>query len=174
MPPTWLVLVILFSLNKSFDPLLLSLTAAVASTIGRFLLLKMSNFGRRMLSEKRKKTLLSLGHILSRSRLFSISLSFVYALSPLPSNFYFMFFGVIDYSRMDIFIGFFLGRLISYLVAVTVALYSINALTAFMGNSFLPVLIIDGIGLLSFIVSIFINWDRLINRLFYRKIEEHF
>ncbi|HXG06291.1 MAG TPA: hypothetical protein VNI77_03080, partial [Nitrososphaera sp.] len=123
-PPTWMVIVSAYALTgNSLDPFLLSLIGATAATAGRLLLMKYSSIGRRKLNERRKSSLERLHNYLRGTRFGYFAGTFIFAMTPLPSNMLFISYGLMSARSMGIVFGFWTGRFIVYLTMIYVSGY---------------------------------------------------
>lgn len=163
MPPTWMVLSLMYTLIPGyFSPLLLALTGCLASTLGRFILSYIGTAGRGVMSGIRKSNLNVLRGIIESKRGGGFLLSFAVALSPIPSNAYFIAVGMMRYRVLEVFFGFMAGRFISYWILITLTKVAAYSFEELFGNAFYMVSIIDLIGIGSTIFLAFIDWDKLI------------
>lgn len=89
-------------------------------------------------------------------------LTFLYALSPLPSNAYFITMGTMQCSLFTIFLGFWLGRLISYSVTVHATNAALSSLSSVLTNQFQAVIFVDALAILSMVIFAFVDWEKLI------------
>jgi membrane protein YqaA with SNARE-associated domain len=115
-PPTWIVLS-LFSLNfPTSNVPLLAIVGAGAATLGRFSLAKLSRVivRRKLLSEGTRQNIDVIKIRLEHRRVLTISTFFFYALSPLPSNYLFIAYGLTTLDFRLITVPFFVGRFASY------------------------------------------------------------
>lgn len=163
MPPTWIVLsTIYFLFPQQFDPLLLALTGAFASTLGRVILCRIGAASRRLMSENRKKSMDRAGQALRSKKYGGLILTFLYALTPLPSNALFLIMGTMRCHFFTIFLGFWLGRLISYEVTITVAGVAYSSLASVLASQIQAVVLVDCLAILSMIIFAFVDWEKLI------------
>jgi uncharacterized membrane protein YdjX (TVP38/TMEM64 family) len=163
MPPTWIVLSTLFFLfPQQFDPILLALVGAFASTFGRVILNRIGAASRRLMSENRKKSMDRAGQALRAKNYGGFVLTFLYALSPLPSNAYFLIMGTMKCHFFTIFLGFWLGRFISYAVTVEVTKVAFSSLSGVLASQIQAVVLVDVLAILATIVFAFIDWEKLI------------
>lgn len=115
MPPTWVV--VAFFLVAFQMPLWqLAIGCAVASTGGRCGLYYLSaNWGRRLLSDNRKKNLAALGDWLNKRPGWKGVLDvLIYSLGPIPSNALFIAAGLSRAKLWPVAVGFLPGRIVSY------------------------------------------------------------
>lgn len=116
-PPTWMVFSFLGFRFPDHAGWILAITGALAATLGRCILAKMSRVIVRghWLSAESRDNLDSLrDELQSRPRL-TFSLLLFYAFTPLPSNSVFIAYGLTTMNILRIAIPFFLGRFISYM-----------------------------------------------------------
>jgi hypothetical protein len=163
MPPTWLFLSTLYFLFPQYlNPVLLAFTGAFASSFGRFVLSHMGSASRRVMSDKRRRSMDLVGQALKSKKHAGFILSFLFALSPLPSNFYFLMLGEIGCQYFSIFLGFWLGRLISYWVMINITHIAFQSLTAIVISRIQAVIIINSLGIISMVIFVLIDWEKLI------------
>jgi uncharacterized membrane protein YdjX (TVP38/TMEM64 family) len=163
MPPTWIVLsTINFLFPQNFNPFLLALVGAFASTLGRVVLCRIGLASRYLMGEQRKRSLERAGRALKSKRYGGFLLSFFFALSPLPSNVYFLTMGTMMCNFFSIFLGFWLGRLISYTVTINVATVAFSSLADALASQLEAVIIIDSLAIISMIIFAFVDWEKLI------------
>lgn len=117
-PPTWLVLSAIAVYYNIRNFLFLALTGAVAATLGRLTLAKLSNkiIRGKLLSEQSKKNVDDIKKHLERRRTLTFSIFLFYAFSPLPSSQLFIAYGLTNLPLKSIALPFFLGRLTSYTI----------------------------------------------------------
>jgi hypothetical protein len=114
-PPTWMVL---SYIKVFYHPtwFLLALTGAIAATLGRMLLAKLSTIFLRnkILKESTVKNIDFIKEKISQHQTISFAVFLFYAFSPFPSNQIFIAYGLTGFKLKLIAIPFFIGRLISY------------------------------------------------------------
>jgi uncharacterized membrane protein YdjX (TVP38/TMEM64 family) len=163
MPPTWIVLSTLFFIfPRQFNPFLLALFGAFASTLGRMVLCRIGVVSRRLIGDERKRSMDRVGQALRSKKYGGFTLTFLYALSPLPSNAYFITMGTMQCHYFSIFLGFWLGRLISYSVTVHIANAAYSSLSGVLESQIQAVILVDALAILAMVVFAFINWEKLI------------
>jgi hypothetical protein len=163
-PPTWMVVASAYALSgNSLDPFLLSLVGASAATGGRMLLLKYSSIGRKRLNEKRKSSLERLRNYLQKTKYGYFLSSFVFALTPLPSNMLFISYGLMNAQSIGIIAGFWAGRFIVYLVLIYVSGYVFQPLAEIFGDNLTAVIFTDVLGIAMTIAVLLVDWDAVIS-----------
>ena len=115
-PPTWMVFSFLGFRFPDHAGWLLAITGALAATLGRCLLAKMSRviIRRRWLSDTSRDNVDALrDELLMRPKL-TFGLLLFFAFTPLPSNSLFIAYGLTTMNMLRIALPFFLGRFVSY------------------------------------------------------------
>ena len=115
-PPTWMIFSFLGFRFPQYAGWALALTGALAATLGRSVLARMSRgiVRKHWLSEAARKNVDTVrDELLKRPRL-TFSVFLFYALSPLPSNTVFIAYGLTTMNILRIAVPFFLGRSVSY------------------------------------------------------------
>jgi uncharacterized membrane protein YdjX (TVP38/TMEM64 family) len=115
-PPTWMVLAFVGFEFPETNPLVLALVAAVAATLGRLTLAKLSHWllREKLLSETHRTNIDVIKERLEKRTALTFSLFLLYAFSPLPSNFLFIAYGLTGLPLWRVTLPFFIGRAVSY------------------------------------------------------------
>ena len=115
-PPTWMALSLIGFNDPTIDATLLALLGALAATMGRLTLAKLSRLfiRQRILNEGMRQNIDAIKQALERRRVLTVSAFLFYAFSPLPSNYLFIAYGLTSLRLTLIALPFFLGRFISY------------------------------------------------------------
>jgi len=123
-PPTWITLSFL-GFSMPHVPIgALALIGATAATLGRVTLAKLSRamVPRRFLDEPTRKNIGAIKDGLEKRRVFTFATFLAYTLiSPLPSNYLFIAYGLTTLRLAFVAFPFFVGRLASYSFWVTIA-----------------------------------------------------
>lgn len=116
-PPTWMALAAVGFTLPEIDPVLVALVGAVAATLGRLALAKLSHWLVRgkLLSDAHRQNIDVIKERLQRRQALTFSVFLFYAFSPLPSNFLFIAYGLTGLPLSRIALPFFVGRSLSYL-----------------------------------------------------------
>ena len=162
-PPTWMVIASAYALDSSLSPLLLALVGASAATAGRMLLLKYSSVGRRKMGERRKTSLQRLQNFLHRTRYGYFVSTFVFALTPLPSNMLFISYGLMNVKSLGIIAGFWTGRFVVYLIMIYASGFVFQPLIEILGDNLTAVILTDVIGAAMTVAVLIVDWDKIIN-----------
>ncbi len=168
MPPSWIILTSFYLLDPTLNVILLAVVGATGATIGRFFLKKISGYFRRFVAEEQKANLDIIGDYLNNKKYGYVIASFLFGATPLPSNMLFITYGLMRAKSIGIYIGFWFGRIISYIVMI----YFGNAVLApfleIFEDRLTGILLIDGIGIGVIVIFASINWTILITQ---RKIK---
>jgi len=168
MPPSWIVLTSFYLLDPTLNVVLLAVVGATGATIGRFFLKRISGLFRKFVGEEQKSNLDMIGNYLNKKKYGYLIASFLFGATPLPSNMLFITYGLMRAKSVGIYIGFWIGRIISYIIMI----YFGNAvLTPFLEvfeDRLIGILLIDGVGIGLIILFASINWTVLITQ---RKIK---
>ena len=164
-PPTWTVLVFT-RLHWHLNPVALVLLGALAAMSGRYLLARGARHFKGRLPGRMRSNLEDAQILLERKRVGAIALFGLFAVSPLPSAQLFLAAGLLDLPLGLLTLAFFLGRLVSYSIYVTVATLAEKQLGSVMGQIFgspwsiaLQVVLLVAVCILPFI-----NWRRFLDR----------
>ena len=119
-PPTWMALSYFGFSHPDARPWLVALVAAGGATCGRLVL---AHFAKRIvrihwLRAEMRHSLGAIAEVIERRRATSAAAFLLFALSPLPSNFLFLAYGMTGARLRLLALPFFIGRLVSYTVAV--------------------------------------------------------
>lgn len=115
-PPTWMALALVGFQFHDTSALLLAGTGAVAATLGRLTLAKLSHrlLRRKLLSDAHRANIDIIKDRLEKRTTLTAGLFLFYAFSPLPSNFLFIAYGLTGLPLPRVALPFFVGRLASY------------------------------------------------------------
>jgi len=162
-PPTWAVLSF-FYITRSQDIWVLVFIGVSASTIGRFILAKLSGFlATKFASPKKMAELNLIEKQLSKKGWEKFIFTVIYALSPLPSNALFIAFGATKTRLREILAGFVIGRTLSYLFLVFTTEKVFSSFQSTMaGNMSLLTIVVEVIGVIAIIVFFKFDWNSMI------------
>jgi membrane protein YqaA with SNARE-associated domain len=119
-PPTWAVLVFA-RLSWHLNPVALVILGAMAAVAGRYLLARGARRFKGVLTPKMRANLEDARTLLERKRVGALGLFAVFVISPLPSAQLFLAAGFLDLPLGILTAAFFVGRLVSYSIYVSVA-----------------------------------------------------
>ena len=115
-PPTWMALAFVGFQYHASSAVLLAGTGAVAATLGRLTLAKLSHWllRKKLLSDAHRANIDVIKDRLEKRTTLTIGLFLFYAFSPLPSNFLFIAYGLTGLPLLRVALPFFFGRFASY------------------------------------------------------------
>ncbi|MEW6589332.1 MAG: hypothetical protein AB1299_09245, partial [Thermoproteota archaeon] len=157
MPPTWIVLVSFHALDPTLDPLVLAMVGASGATLGRFVLLQASGYFRRFLSSERKSNLEKIGTYLQSKKMGYFAASFVFAATPLPDNMLFITYGLMKAKSIQIYCGYWAGRIAAYYVMLSVSQAVLTPFLQIFEERYLGVLFIDVMSIVALVFFASIN-----------------
>jgi membrane protein DedA with SNARE-associated domain len=164
MPPTWLILASFHAVDESLNPASLAIVGATGATAGRFILLYTSGFFRKFISEERKSSFDGIANYLKSKRLGYFAASFLFAATPLPSNMLFISYGLMRAKSAQIYIGFWLGRAISYYVMISISKVVLMPFTKLFEDRILGIVFADALGVAMLVFFACVNWNILITK----------
>lgn len=168
MPPSWIILTSFYLLDPTLNIVLLSMVGATGATIGRFILKKISGLFRKFVGEEQKSNLDIIGDYLNKKKFGYVIASFLFGATPLPSNMLFITYGLMRAKSLGIYVGFWFGRVLSYIVMIYFGNAVLKPFLEIFEDRLTGILLVDvvGIGIIIFFASI--NWSLLITQ---RKIK---
>jgi len=162
MPPSWIILASFYAIDPQLDPIILAIVGATGATIGRFILKQISGIFRKFIGKEQKSNLDVIGNYLNRKRFGYPIASFLFAATPLPSNMLFVAYGLMRAKSIGLYIGFWLGRLISYYIMISISEIVLTPFLDLFEDRITGILIADGIGIGVVILFMSINWTLLL------------
>ena len=168
MPPSWIILTSFYLLDPSLNVVFLAMIGATGATIGRFVLKKISGLFRKFVAEEQKSNLDMIGDYLNRKKYGYLIASFLFGATPLPSNMLFITYGLMRAKNIGIYVGFWFGRTISYVVMIYFGNAVLTPFLEIFEDRLTGILLIDGVGIGMIVLFASINWTVLITK---RKIK---
>ena len=167
-PPTWIVLASFYTIDPTLNILMLAITGATGALIGRIILMFISKFFRRFIGTERKSSLDKLAEYMKKKKFGYFSASFLFAISPLPSNLLFMAYGIMKAKSLGIFFGFWVGRVIAYYIMISFSTVTLKPFLGLFTDSLAGILVTDIGSLVMIVIFACINWNKLLTE---RKLE---
>jgi len=162
MPPSWIVLTSFYLLDPTLNIIFLAMVGATGATIGRYFLKKISGLFRKFVGEEQKSNLDIIGNYLNQKKYGYVIASFLFAATPLPSNVLFITYGLMRAKSIGIYVGFWFGRVISYIVMIYFGNAVLRPFLEMFEDRLTGILLIDGVGIGMIIIFASINWTVLI------------
>ena len=164
MPPSWIILTSFHLLDPTLNIVLLAMVGATGATVGRFILKKFSGYFRRFVGEEQKSNLDIIGNYLNQKKYGYLIASFLFAATPLPSNMLFITYGLMRAKSLGIYIGFWFGRTISYIIMIYFGNAVLTPILEIFEDRITGILLIDGVGIGMIILFASVNWTLLITQ----------
>ncbi len=164
MPPSWIVLSSFLALDPTLNILVLALVGATGATIGRFFLKRISHLFRRFMGKEQKSNLDIIGNFLNRRKFGYVITSFLFAATPLPSNMLFVAYGLMRAKSIGLYIGFWLGRVLSYYIMLSISDVVLTPFLQLFEERYIGILVADGIGIGAVILFACIDWGLFITK----------
>ncbi len=168
MPPSWIILTSFYLLDPGLNVIILAIVGATGATIGRFFLKRISGYFRKFVAEEQKANLDIIGDYLNKKKYGYVIASFLFGATPLPSNMLFITYGLMRAKSTGIYIGFWFGRVISYIVMIYFGNAVLRPFLEIFEDRLTGILLIDGVGIGLIFLFASINWTILITQ---RKIK---
>lgn len=168
MPPSWIVLTSFYLLDPTLNIVALAVVGATAATIGRFILKKISGIFRRFVGEEQKSNLDIIGNYLNNKKYGYVIASFLFGATPLPSNVLFITYGLMRAKSLGIYVGFWLGRVLSYIVMIYFGNAVLQPFLDLFTDRLTGIVLVDGVGVILIVLFASLNWALLITE---RKIK---
>jgi len=168
MPPSWIVLTSFYLLDPTLNIILLAVVGATGATIGRFFLKRISGLFRKFVGEEQKSNLDMIGSYLNKKKHGYLIASFLFGATPLPSNILFITYGLMRAKSVGIYVGFWFGRTISYIIMIYFGNTVLTPFLEMFEDRLTGILLIDGIGIILIILFACVNWTVLLTQ---RKIK---
>ena len=168
MPPSWIVLTSFYLLDPTLNIVLLAVVGATGATIGRFFLKRISGLFRKFVGEEQKSNLDMIGSYLNKKKHGYLIASFLFGATPLPSNILFITYGLMRAKSIGIYVGFWFGRTISYIIMIYFGNTVLTPFLEMFEDRLTGILLIDGVGIVLIILFACVNWTVLLTQ---RKIK---
>ena len=162
MPPSWIVLTSFYLLDPTLNIVFLAMVGATGATIGRYFLKKISGLFRKFVGEEQKSNLDIIGSYLNKKKYGYVIASFLFAATPLPSNVLFITYGLMRAKSIGIYVGFWFGRVISYIIMIYFGNAVLRPFLEMFEDRLTGILLIDGVGIGMIIIFASVNWTVLI------------
>jgi membrane protein YqaA with SNARE-associated domain len=158
-PPTWIVLSLYKISNPTISSLIIAFFGVIGSVAGRVVMYYYSSWFRKYLPKK------DLGHLNYLKKIEKgkgkqlFILTFLYSLSPFPSNFIFIASGISGIEIIPVITGFGLGRFISYSLLVY-GVFQTSSWFGILGMGNIRI-IADISGVILSILIVLVDWKKV-------------
>jgi hypothetical protein len=164
--PTWIMVSVFIGSTDVLSALPVIAAAVMVSSLGRYTLAHFSKpMTKHLLSAKQKKNVKFINKFLDKDTgmTWPFMVSFLYALSPLPTNALFIIAGIGRLRMMSLLAGFFLGEFLSNIAYISILAVSLSSVQC---------IILGLIGLVITIAIIFVDWEKFIKSFMKRELKK--
>jgi len=105
-----------------------------------------------------------IGNYLNQKKHGYLIASFLFAATPLPSNMLFITYGLMRAKSLGIYVGFWFGRTISYIIMIYFGNAVLTPILEIFEDRLTAILLIDGIGIGMIVLFASVNWTLLITK----------
>jgi len=159
LPVPYLIPIVLMA--RTLDPFLLGIAAGVGGSVGKITSYLLGRFGRKLLSEERRRKTTALGRAITKYEMLAV---FLFALTPLPDDIVYIPVGLTGLSIAKFMTANMLGKIVlSWIVAYTGRFY-FDLATLFLGEGNGPLVTILAIVAMAAITVILlrVDWENVI------------
>ena len=153
---------VIFFLGSSLDPFLVAISGGLGSALGEFSGYALGYYGRRVVSEERRRKMNYMMKLFDR---YGPAAIFFFALTPLPDDLLFIPLGVMRYPFWKAFIPALLGKTLMTFILAYSGQQSIASIKSLLGGSGDLVIAVTLVLLIVIIVAMIkIDWEKLFER----------
>jgi membrane protein YqaA with SNARE-associated domain len=155
--------VIIFLIASRYDPVLLAFFGGVGAALGEFTGYLLGFYGRRILSEERRRKMEALVKLFGRYGSLAI---FIFALTPLPDDLLFIPLGIMRYKPIKAFIPALLGKILMLFILAYFGRIGANAILLIFGESNMWVgMAVTAVLLTIILLLLFrIDWEKVLQK----------
>lgn len=155
---------VIFFLGGMLDPFFVAITGGLGAALGEFSGYALGYYGRKVVSEERRRKMDYMLRIFGRYGSVTI---FLFALTPLPDDLLFIPLGVMRYPFLKTFIPALLGKMLMTFILAYSGQQSIEFIrTLFGGSEWIGILITIILLILVIVAIIRIDWEKLFDKYF--------
>lgn len=156
------VVVPIYALGATHNPILLGLSSGLGSTIGEFSSYVIGVASKKVIDERYKKQVQITRRLLEKHGMILI---FIFALTPLPDDLLLVTFGIVNYDLKKAFTAMLAGKILMNIGVAYAGRYSFPTLWTYITSiSTLQIGILLGIGLLIIYRASKIDWSSTLER----------
>jgi membrane protein YqaA with SNARE-associated domain len=156
--------IVIFILGGMLDPLFVAISGGLGSALGEFSGYVLGYYGRKIVSEERRRKMDYMLRIFEKHGPVTI---FLFALTPLPDDLLFIPLGVMRYPFLRAFIPALLGKILMTFILAYSGQQSIELIrTLFGGSGWIGIVITIVLIIIVIITMIKIDWEQLFEKHF--------
>ncbi|MCD6504045.1 VTT domain-containing protein [Candidatus Bathyarchaeota archaeon] len=155
---------VIYLLGGFLNPILIAVAGGAGSALGELSGYVLGYYGRKLVSEERKR---KMDYITKIFRRYGSIVIFIFALTPLPDDLLFIPLGILKYPLLKIFIPALAGKFMMNLILAYGGRLSIGLIREFMGEEGLTGVVITG-ALLALVIIIILktDWEKVFEERF--------
>lgn len=168
--------VVIFTLGGLFDPFLIAISAGLGSAVGEFSGYLLGFYGRKVISEERRRKMEFMVKVFDRFGPITI---FLFALTPLPDDLLFIPLGIMRYSLLRAFIPALIGKMSMNFIVAYSGRYAIQIIKDIFGegSDWIAVLLGGFLGIILLIIIMVvmfkIDWEKIFMKYVEKKEKEN-
>jgi len=155
--------IVIFVIASKYDPVLLALAGGAGAALGEFTGYLLGFYGRKILSEERRRKMESLVKLFGRYGPLAI---FIFALTPLPDDLLFIPLGILRYKFVKALVPALLGKILMIYILAYFGRIGANVILIIFGEGNMWVgMIITAVLLAIILVMLFrIDWEKMFQK----------
>jgi len=163
--------IIIFLVAPKYDPILLAVAGGAGAALGEFTGYLLGFYGRRIISEERRRKMESLVQLFGRYGPLAI---FLFALTPLPDDLLFIPLGILRYSLVRAFVPALLGKILMIYILAYFGRIGANVILIIFGegNEWVGMIITAVLLAIVLVMLLRIDWEKVLKKYIVKKGEK--
>ncbi|MCJ7613168.1 VTT domain-containing protein [Candidatus Bathyarchaeota archaeon] len=154
--------IVIFLLGSMLDPLFVAISGGLGAALGEFSGYALGYYGRKVVSEKRRRKMDYMLRVFNRYGPVTI---FLFALTPLPDDLLFIPLGVMRYPFLKAFVPALLGKMLMTFVLAYSGQQSIDLIMSLFGEAgWIGTVVTTALLILVIVAMIRIDWEKLFEK----------
>ena len=154
--------IVIFFLGSMLDPLFVAISGGLGAALGEFSGYALGYYGRKVVSEKRRRKMDYMLRVFNRYGPVTI---FLFALTPLPDDLLFIPLGVMRYPFLKAFVPALLGKMLMTFVLAYSGQQSIDLIMSLFGEAgWIGTVVTTALLILVIVAMIRIDWEKLFEK----------
>ena len=155
--------IVIFFIASRYDPILLAISGGIGAALGEFTGYLLGFYGRRILSQERRRKMEALVKLFGRYGPLAI---FIFALTPLPDDLLFIPLGIMRYKLLKAFIPALLGKILMIFILAYFGRIGVDVILLIFGEGNMWVgMAITAVLLAIVLMLLFrIDWEKVLQK----------
>ena len=154
--------IVIFLLGSMLDPLFVAISGGLGAALGEFSGYALGYYGRKVVSEKRRRKMDYMLRVFNRYGPVTI---FLFALTPLPDDLLFIPLGVMRYPFLKAFVPALLGKMLMTFILAYSGQQSIELIMSVFGEAgWIGTVVTTALLILVIVAMIRIDWEKLFEK----------